>query len=173
MGPLIPLFWTPCDVFSGLQSQTGQTYSHLADVYLCVTHYSLRFTSGVTPINLLIPSVTARPISSTYSWAVIGQGSRLGPITPQKNAVTTELCQPSQIWNFSHSRSRNMWMTLNLRSHWAKIEIIKNTSAGDFAFTFAFVWCEQAQLQVYNICTYFLCVLQAAILFLTESSLGS
>ena len=34
MGPLIPLFWTPGDVSSGFQSQSGQPYSNLAEVYI-------------------------------------------------------------------------------------------------------------------------------------------
>ena len=57
-------FWsTYGDIW--FQSQSGQPYSHL------VTH-SLRFTSGVTPANLLVASMTAKPSSSTYLWAGIG-----------------------------------------------------------------------------------------------------
>ena len=32
--PLIPIFGTSDDVFSGFQSQTGQPYSHLAETYM-------------------------------------------------------------------------------------------------------------------------------------------
>ena len=32
--PLIPLFWTYGDVFSGFQSQSGQPYLHLVEVYV-------------------------------------------------------------------------------------------------------------------------------------------
>ena len=38
---------------------------------VCVMH-SLRFTSGVTPANLLAASMAAEPISSTRLWADIG-----------------------------------------------------------------------------------------------------
>ena len=34
MGPLILLFWTSGDVSSGFQSQSGQPYMHLAEVYV-------------------------------------------------------------------------------------------------------------------------------------------
>ena len=34
VGPLIPLFWTSGDVFSGLQSQGGQPYLYLAELYM-------------------------------------------------------------------------------------------------------------------------------------------
>ena len=34
VGPLIPLFWTSGDVSSGFQSQSGQPYSCLAEVYV-------------------------------------------------------------------------------------------------------------------------------------------
>ena len=34
MRPVIPLFWTSGDVYSGFQSQIGQPYSHLVEVYM-------------------------------------------------------------------------------------------------------------------------------------------
>ena len=34
MGLLIILFWTSDDIFSGLKSQSGQPYSHLAEEYV-------------------------------------------------------------------------------------------------------------------------------------------
>ena len=34
VGPLIPLFWTSGDVFSGFQSQSGQPYLHLMEAYM-------------------------------------------------------------------------------------------------------------------------------------------
>ena len=33
-GPLIPLFWTSDDISSRFQNQSGQPYSHLAEVYI-------------------------------------------------------------------------------------------------------------------------------------------
>ena len=32
--PLIPLFWTSGDIYSGFQGQSGQPYLHLAEVYV-------------------------------------------------------------------------------------------------------------------------------------------
>ena len=63
MGPLIALFWTSGDVLSGFQSQSGRS--------VCDVGY-LRFTSGVTPANLLAASIAAELISSTYLQAGIG-----------------------------------------------------------------------------------------------------
>ena len=37
MGPLIPMFWTSGDVSSGFQSQSGQPFLHLAEVYMLLT----------------------------------------------------------------------------------------------------------------------------------------
>ena len=34
VGPLVTLFWTSGDIYSGFQSQSGQPYSHLAEVYV-------------------------------------------------------------------------------------------------------------------------------------------
>ena len=51
--------WYPCiGLLVMFQSQSGQPYSHLAEAYICVIH-SLRFTSGVTPANLLAASMAA------------------------------------------------------------------------------------------------------------------
>ena len=55
---------------------------------------SLRFTSGVTPANLLVACMAVELISSTYLWPGIGGGGLNGrPIAPQANALPTELCQ--------------------------------------------------------------------------------
>ena len=61
MGPLIPLFLTSGDVSSGVQSQSGQPYSHLVQAY--VLHVPLRFTSCATPADLLASHMAAKPIS--------------------------------------------------------------------------------------------------------------
>ena len=64
VGPQITLFWTSGDVSSGLQSQSGQPYSCLAEVY--VLYIFLRFTFGVTPVDFLVANMTAELISSTH-----------------------------------------------------------------------------------------------------------
>ena len=82
MGPLIPLFWTGDDVSSRFQSQSGQPYSHLVEMYVlhiprdspgrdvCVTH-PMRFTSSVTAAELLAARMAAKPFSSIYLQAGI------------------------------------------------------------------------------------------------------
>ena len=67
MGPLISLLWASGDVSSGFQSQSEQHYSHLVEVYVF-----LRFTSGVTPADLLAASMVAELFSSPYLRAGIG-----------------------------------------------------------------------------------------------------
>ena len=56
-------FWTSGDVSSGFQSQSGQPYSCF-DGGIHVT-CSIRFTSGVTPADLLVACMVAKPFSST------------------------------------------------------------------------------------------------------------
>ena len=56
LGPLVPLFWTSGDVCSGYQSQSGQPYSHLAEVYMIC---SRRFISGATPFPVYMASIAA------------------------------------------------------------------------------------------------------------------
>ena len=56
-GALIPLFWTSGDVSSGLQSQSGQPYLHLAQAY--VLHIHLSFNYGATPADLLAANMSA------------------------------------------------------------------------------------------------------------------
>ena len=59
VGPLIPLFWTSCDICPGFQSQGG----NLACFLTCMI---LRFTSGVTPADCIEVSMVAKPFRSTY-----------------------------------------------------------------------------------------------------------
>ena len=54
VGPLIPLFLTSGDIFSGFQSQ-GQ----FPNLHASLPGY-LRFTSGVTPADLLVASMAAK-----------------------------------------------------------------------------------------------------------------
>ena len=90
MGPLIPLFRTSGDISSMFQNQSGQPYLHLGRG-LCVTH-SLRLTSGVTPADLLVASMAAEPISSTYLRAGIG---RLILIDPYTHLLVSSLYSPT------------------------------------------------------------------------------
>ena len=62
MGSLIPMFCTSGDISSGFQSQSEQTYLHLAEGYML----HMRFTSGVTPADLLLASMAAKALFSIY-----------------------------------------------------------------------------------------------------------
>ena len=68
------LFWTSSDVSSGFQSQSGQRYSHLVEAY--VLHIPFRFTSGVTPANLLSASMAAEPSLPLTCEALVGLKTR-------------------------------------------------------------------------------------------------
>ena len=61
-GPLIILFWTSGDIFSGFQSQGGSPHLHAPSP---VSNRIFRFTSGTTPADLLAASMAADPFSST------------------------------------------------------------------------------------------------------------
>ena len=81
VGPLIPLFldfwwcllWVSKPKWASLSALGGGIH---------FTH-SLRFTSGVTPADLLAASMTAEPISSTYLWPGIG-GAWMGDLSRQR-----------------------------------------------------------------------------------------
>ena len=85
VGPLIPLFWTSGDVSSGFQSQNGQPYLHLLGGGIYVICFP-RFTSGVTPADLLAASMAAEHTCDHHWW-----GSNRKPIKPQVNTLPTEL----------------------------------------------------------------------------------
>ena len=76
-GPLIPLFWTSGHVCPGFQSQGG--FSHLCA--LLPTHNGfLRFTSGMTPADLLAASMVPQlfhPHTFTCVQALVGLESRI------------------------------------------------------------------------------------------------
>ena len=59
MGPLIPLYRTSGDVSSRFQSQSGQPL-FVSSGGTCVT-FSLKFSSGVTPADVLVASMTVEP----------------------------------------------------------------------------------------------------------------
>ena len=67
VGPLIPLFWTSGDISSLFQ----RVSSLILGGGIHDTH-SLRFTSGVTPADLLVASLEAELFSTTYLSAGIG-----------------------------------------------------------------------------------------------------
>ena len=66
MGPLIPLFGTSGDVSSGFQSQSGFCLIRTWRRHTSNVTYSLRFTSGAAPADLLVASMAAGPISPTH-----------------------------------------------------------------------------------------------------------
>ena len=92
VGLLIPLFWTSGDVSSGFQSQSGFCLIHTWRRRTSNITHSLRFTSGATPADLLVASMAAELISSTYLqrhwWESNGR-----PLAPWANAQPTELCR--------------------------------------------------------------------------------
>ena len=69
MGPMLTLFWTPCDVSSGFLSQSAALFALNRGIHVA---HSLKFTSCVTPADLLAASKAAETISSTYLQAGIG-----------------------------------------------------------------------------------------------------
>ena len=64
MGPLIPLFWTSAKGLLWISKPEWAALFALGGG-VCVT-CSLRFTSGVTPADLLVASMAAELVSSTY-----------------------------------------------------------------------------------------------------------
>ena len=76
MGPLIPLFWTSGDVSSGLQSQNGFCLIRVQRRCTCYVTCSLRFTSGVTPADLLVASMAAELSLPHACKALVGLKTR-------------------------------------------------------------------------------------------------
>ena len=70
LGTLIPLFQTSGDISSGFQSQSGfcliQTLWSIHDIY------SLRFTSGVTPLPVYMASIVAGRFPHIHLSAEVG-----------------------------------------------------------------------------------------------------
>ena len=64
--PVLNFLWCPLRI-----SKPECTALFMLSRGACVTH-SLRFTSGVTPADLLAASMAAKPIISTYLWERIG-----------------------------------------------------------------------------------------------------
>ena len=96
MGPLIPLFWTSGDVSYGFQSQNGFCLICTWQRHMSNITCSLRLTSGATPADLLVASMAAEPISSTYLRRHLWESNRR-PLAPLANAQPTELCR---LWGF-------------------------------------------------------------------------
>ena len=59
----MPLFWTSGNICHGFQSQGLSTCLHASSP---TCNGFLRFTSGVTPADLLVASMAAKPFQSTY-----------------------------------------------------------------------------------------------------------
>ena len=70
MGPQIPLFWTSGAVSSGFQSQSGPALFELGRGVPVTC--SLRFTSDVTPADLLAASMAAEPSLPHTCEALVG-----------------------------------------------------------------------------------------------------
>ena len=69
MWPLIPLFWTSVDDFSGFKARVGSLF--VLGRGVCATR-SLRYTSGVTPTDLLAASIPAEPSLPHTCKALVG-----------------------------------------------------------------------------------------------------
>ena len=67
MGALITLFWTSDDVCLGFKNQSRSHHLHASCSRILI------FISGVTPTDLLVASVAAEPLWSTYLWTSIGR----------------------------------------------------------------------------------------------------
>ena len=94
--PLIPLFWNSGDVCPGFKHQVG--FPHL---YALLPLYNglLRFTSGVTPADLLVASMAAEPFQSTYLRTSIGGLKRAAASQhATKYVQPTDLCQLGLSW---------------------------------------------------------------------------
>ena len=63
VGLMVPLFWTTGHVCSGFQNQGGSSHLHTSSP---ACNRILRFTSGVTPADLLLASMAVQPFSSMY-----------------------------------------------------------------------------------------------------------
>ena len=70
VGPLIPLFCTSGNVSPGFQSQGGSPFLY---ALLPICNRILRFTSGVTPVDLLVASMTVELFQSIYLQTSIGE----------------------------------------------------------------------------------------------------
>ena len=77
VGPLIPLFWTS-GVSSGVQSQSGHPYLHLAKAY--VIYVSPRFTSVATLLTSWQPAwQMSHSYPHTYKQTLVGLETGIYP----------------------------------------------------------------------------------------------
>ena len=99
VGPLIHRFWTSGDISSGFQSQSGQPYSHLAEVYMLHIPRDLPANLLAGTADLLAGSISAKPFSSTYLWADIG-GAPNGDLLCHRSQCETRQADtlPTALW---------------------------------------------------------------------------
>ena len=74
MGPVITLFWASGDIFSGFQSQSGQPYSCLAEMYVRYI-YMLP-----TPLLVYIASTAASPFCHMHASVEVGCQTQMGDL---------------------------------------------------------------------------------------------
>ena len=62
VGPLIPVFWTSGDVSSRFQSQSGQPYSHLVEVYVLYVSWESHLVQHLLTSSVLfhVPAIPVR-----------------------------------------------------------------------------------------------------------------
>ena len=90
VGPLISLFWTSGDVSSEFQSQSGFCLIRAKQSRMCYVTHSLRFTSGVTPTDLLVASMAAQP-SLPHTWEAL-VGLKTGSYHAATHSVRSGRC---------------------------------------------------------------------------------
>ena len=122
MGPLIPLFWTSDDVSSGFKARVGSALFKLSGGKHCYVTHSLRFTSGVTPADLLVASMVTEPSLPHTCKALVGFETRSYHATTHSvrsgrpDALLTELSWLSlkkKVFIFY-----SMWCSINVFEYW-------------------------------------------------------
>ena len=85
----MPMFWTSSNVCPGFQRQGGSPHLHdLSPVWNRI----LRFTSGVTPADLMVASMAAEPFQSMYLRTKYWWGLSPGSIMLLPHSMKQDRC---------------------------------------------------------------------------------
>ena len=112
----MPLFWSSGEICPGFQSQGGSPHLHALSL---VYNGILRFTSGVTPTDLLVANMAVKPFWSTYLQTSIGgaQVSDLCAPASHRETGQTLHCLIASIWQRKHFHWSNVSFLICKRSH--------------------------------------------------------